>query len=359
MTISTSSDSRRIVFVVGSGRSGTSMFSGILQQLGLNVPQPEVAADHTNPKGFGEPQWVVDYHSRLLKRACVGISDARPQAWSATGKFAAQESHQQAVAAWLDGQLGQADELVIKDPRLSWFMRLWRDAAMRSQAEACFATMLRTPTEVVGSKYAYYRQNASGTNKEYADGIAAWVNVMLHTERATRGAKRIFVGYHDLLDDWTKPVFRAADQLELHALKNAAPDDIKAVNNFIDPSLRRIQLTWDEVQVPRRLRELASDTWEQLNTMSEPDGDNVKVQQALDELLDEYVRFYGDAEAIANSSIIAARKQERRKKAPRPPQVSSSRRLANRIPHRVRAAIPARIRTFVRRAAKSVRKRVT
>ena len=58
--------SRRVVYVVGSGRSGTSTMSGTLQTLGLHVPQPEVAADATNPKGFGEPQWVVDLHTELL-----------------------------------------------------------------------------------------------------------------------------------------------------------------------------------------------------------------------------------------------------------------------------------------------------
>ena len=36
-----SSGKRRIVFVVGSGRSGTSTVSGALQGLGLHVPQPE------------------------------------------------------------------------------------------------------------------------------------------------------------------------------------------------------------------------------------------------------------------------------------------------------------------------------
>ena len=45
---------RRVVFVVGSGRSGTSTMAGALQALGMHVPQPEVRADETNPKGFAE-----------------------------------------------------------------------------------------------------------------------------------------------------------------------------------------------------------------------------------------------------------------------------------------------------------------
>ena len=78
---------RRVVFVVGSGRSGTSTMAGALQTLGMHVPQPEVAADETNPKGFGEPQWVVDFHNELLRRCNVQVSDARPSAWYETGKL--------------------------------------------------------------------------------------------------------------------------------------------------------------------------------------------------------------------------------------------------------------------------------
>ena len=64
--------------VAGSGRSGTSLFSGVLQRLGYHVPQPEVPADPTNPRGFAESQWVVDFHTRLLRAAGVQVSDARP-----------------------------------------------------------------------------------------------------------------------------------------------------------------------------------------------------------------------------------------------------------------------------------------
>src|SRR5262245_1295555 len=56
-------DPRRLMLVVGSGRSGTSLFTGVMQRLGFYVPEPEVVADETNPTGFGEPQWVVDLHT--------------------------------------------------------------------------------------------------------------------------------------------------------------------------------------------------------------------------------------------------------------------------------------------------------
>src|SRR4029079_8634872 len=79
---------RRVVFVVGSGRSGTSTMSGALETIGLHVPQSEAVADETNRKGFGEPQWVVDFHDELLKRCNVQVSDSRPSAWFEAGRLA-------------------------------------------------------------------------------------------------------------------------------------------------------------------------------------------------------------------------------------------------------------------------------
>ena len=240
------SSARKVVFVVGSGRSGTSTMSGTLQTLGVHVPQPEVQADETNPKGFGEPQWVVDFHEELLKRCSVQVSDARPNAWFEAGKLATAEGLRTRLSTWLEGQFRDGgDELVVKDPRMAWFLGLWRAAATRCGATPVYVTMLRPVTEVVGSKQRYY----SGGPTEISR-TAAWVNMMLHTERATRGGQRAFVRYDDLLTDWTVPLFALGEQFELESVRTASANDIRKVHNFIDPSLRRVQNTWDDLVVP-------------------------------------------------------------------------------------------------------------
>ena len=89
--VETPSKGRTLMLVVGSGRSGTSLFTGIMQRLGFHVPQPEVTADSTNPRGFAEPKWVVDFHTALLgagrragcRRAAVRLG-ARPPASPST-----------------------------------------------------------------------------------------------------------------------------------------------------------------------------------------------------------------------------------------------------------------------------------
>ena len=302
---------RRVVFVVGSGRSGTSTMSGALQTLGMHVPQPEVVADETNPKGFGEPHWVVDLHDRAapaLQRARSPTPGRRPgsrPASSATSSRCGPAAHLARGAVRRRRVAGAGPELVVKDPRLAWFLGLWRSAALRCEAAPAYVTMLRPVTEVVGSKQRYYATRFGEVNR-----TAAWVNMMLHTERATRGSAarvRPLRGPARGLDD---PGVRHRPAASTSfAVKRASANDIRRVHHFIDPDLRRVQLTWDDVDVPARLRDIAEETWQALDTLADEGGDRPDVHASLDELRAAYAAFYEEAEAIASSSSLAARRE--------------------------------------------------
>ena len=83
-------------------------------------------------------------------------------------------------------------------------------AAVRTGATPVFATMLRPPSEVVGSKQNYYANRLGSAHL-----AASWLNMMLHTERGTRESVadggRVFVRYGDLLDDWVKTSMHVAE----------------------------------------------------------------------------------------------------------------------------------------------------
>lgn len=296
---------RRVVFIVGSGRSGTSALACTLQTLGMHVPQPEVVADESNPKGFGESQWVVDFHDRMLRRANVRVADARPQAWFDTGKLSTVERLREEVGTWLREQFtDDVHEIVVKDPRLAWFIGLWHAATLRNEVDAVYAVMLRPPAEVLGSKQRYYSSHVGEVSR-----AASWVNHMLHTERATRGFERSFIRYHDLLDDWTVPIYGFGERFDLQAITAATAKDIRRVYDFIDPSLYRVRTTWEEVDVPAPLSVLIEETWRHLDRMADGDGDCAETHAALDQIRLDYTRLYEDAEAIAQSTALAARRK--------------------------------------------------
>jgi hypothetical protein len=295
--------SRRVVLVVGSGRSGTSALAGGLQALGMHVPPPEVPADETGLRGSGESQWVVDLHTELLGRANVGVSDARPAAWFETGKWAANGILRTRVVDWLGPQFAplpdeeDEPELVLKDPRMAWFLGLWKAAALRVDATPAYLTTLRHVTEVVG------------TRDRPSARTAAWVNMMLHTERATRGSLRAFVRYDDLLADWTIPLFRVGSEFGLRAVTEASANSMRKVHQFVDPDLHRAHHTWADLAVPHRLQEIAEESWKALSALADPDGDTPERHATLDGLRDSYVELYDEAEGIAASTADAARRE--------------------------------------------------
>lgn len=292
---------RRLVLVAGAGRSGTSTVAGILQRLDLTVPQPEVESDETNPRGFSESRWVVDFHDDLLQRANVQVGDARPLAWTLTSAFAERPGATRKLTAWLEEQFAGADQLLIKDPRLSWFLPLWTSVARTIGVEPSFVTMLRPPAEIVGSKRTYYNDSLKDGH-----GVAAWLNMLLNTERGTRDATRTFVRYHDLLSGWEKVTAGIGADLALPQLGAIEPAARAEINEFVDPGLRRITLTWDDLDLPERLASLARDTWRCLDRLPGAAGQQDELAE-LDALHAAYDSYYLESEVVSRSSVIAVR----------------------------------------------------
>ncbi len=335
----------KLLLVVGVGRSGTSLFTGIAGQLGFHVPQPEVSADDTNPRGFSEPRWVVDFHTRLLKKGRVTVNDSRPAAWEATAMAAAGEDVRAELREWLGGQLAEAPELVVKDPRTGWFLPLWIDVAAELGVDTSFATMLRHPAEVLASATKSY-----GTWQTPGSRAAAWVNVTLETERATRGGRRAFIRYDDLLRDWPAEINRAGELLGLAALSEASPERNPEADRFVDPTLHRNRVRWDEVGAPARVRDLAERVWEEIQPLADPGGDTEESRAKLDRAHAAFGEMHAEAESIAQSSIHAARPRRKpaqeRRQAPPPSTLRA--RLSRRVPAPYRRRVRAALRSLRR-----------
>jgi len=293
---------RRLVLVVGVGRSGTSLLSGILGQLGLHIPKPEVRANSTNPRGFGEPRWVVDFHWRLLRGRRIEVNDARPSAWAKMAKTADDEAIRTELRDWLARELDGNEAVVVKDPRTSWFLPLWMRCAEELGVTPDFATMLRHPAETVTSATKSY-----GSYLPAAARAGAWANVALETERATRGARRVFARYEDLLADWRREVTRMGECLELPQLAAIDPACAAAVDEFVDPTLHRNRVDWDDLEspVPAAVRDVVDTAWVRLQALAGPEGNEPATLAALDDSRAAYAELYAGAEALVHSTIRA------------------------------------------------------
>lgn len=350
--------SKHLLLVAGSGRSGTSVFSNIVGNLGFYVPKPWVATDDSNPRGFGEPQWVVDEHTALLRRANVHASDARPSAWADTAKLCLDEQVSAEVRQWLQEQFSGHDQVLIKDPRLLWFLPLWNRVGGELDAAVHVVTMLRHPAEVVNSKMRWY----SNMKLVDANRVAGWLNTMLFTERATREYRRTFVPFESLLEDWTQEVARISERFDIPTLVNARAGGQALADSVVDRALRRSTASWEGLDVPKGLVYLAEQVWEDLLLLADPETeDDDALKERLDDHRVEYVSLYHYAEHVAQSTTMAATRPLLQKRATRPaavkppaatqpavrpgPPESFRLGLARRVlPPRVRRLIPLRLK---------------
>ena len=133
-------------------------------------------------------------------------------------------------------------------------------------------------------------------------------------------------------------------------MKSASANDIRKVHQFIDPNLRRVQLTWDDVEVPARLRDIAEESWAALDKLADDGGDRPDVHATLDEMRAAYASFYEEAEAIASSTALASRREGYADGAAGRPPMGEYARGADRIPHGLRALVPASARRGLRKA---------
>jgi hypothetical protein len=343
-----------LVLITGTGRSGTSTMSGTLHHLGLYVPGPYLGSNESNPTGFFESRWAVRFHKRLVERAGIHEFDSRPDAIDRV-RAVVDDGDRRKLEAFLTEHLGQSDQVVVKDPRTVWVQRLWEQCAEAQGTSVRFISMLRHPAEVVGSRTTYYSGHEAGRSRE-ADAkrrsyaifnVARWVNNSLVNERETRGRPRAFVRYTDLLDDWRPVLAGLRDQLGLRYDLDGA--GAPAVDDFIDPALRRHKVTWDDLQVPPDLERVAQAVWDALQPLADQGGVAPAASDRLDELATRYAQVLADAAAVDHDGRDEAVALARRR------GVAEARDLASQRPEgRPVDAVTARelVAVLTRRAAR-------
>lgn len=330
---------RRALFVLGADRGATRALARALDSLGLRVPHPALV-DSTSAARPGEPPWLVDFHRQLLRRANVRVNDARPHAWFDTGKLSIQEAPRAEALRWLHEQFsGPGSEIVLEDPRLPWFVGLWEATCVRAGVDSAYAIVLRPPAESAGA-----RQKGRASRASEVSRAAGWINQMLHVERATRESPRALIPYADLLEDWTVPVHRLGERFGFDAVQGATVREIRRIHEFFgDPHLHQARHPVHDQDIPKALRVLMDETWDQLTRLVRPETDAAAAHAALDQIRLEYAQLYEEAERLTQSTALAARRASRR---PAPPAVQAP--LPPPVPevelsHRVRSVLARRL----------------
>lgn len=296
---------RTLLLITGAGRSGTSTAAGAMHHLGFHVPGPHLAANASNPRGFYESRWSVEFHNALLRRAGVSTADGRPEAASLV-RAACNAADREAIVEWLaEASEGQA-VTVLKDPRSTWTLDLWEAAAAQLGLRFAQLVMLRHPAEVLGSRATHYASAGATLGAEgfAVKNLASWINAITLAECSSRGGTRTFVRYDDLLGDWRTTMRAAAADLQI----GLDPESLVAphpVDEFIDPDLSRHRLTFADLDLPAELECIAAAVWRACELLADGHGADTGAEAEVDAARARYAVMYLAAQRLTLDSTGA------------------------------------------------------
>ena len=219
---------KEILFILGVGRSGTSMLARVLSLCGCALPQSLKDANAANPSGYWEPTEALKLNDAFLFRHGATYFDPTLRLQGEV-TFAPQE--RAAFVAQIRAFLSECPDvprLVIKDPRIVALFEFWQQAAREAGIQVKAIIPIRHPQEVVASLGAWVNSPAELWS-------ALWLKYNLLSERDSRDLPRVFVEYSSLLNDWRHEVARMGRALAV----DLSWADGATIDAFVNRDLQR------------------------------------------------------------------------------------------------------------------------
>ena len=219
--------SKTALVVLGMHRSGTSAMARVLNLCGAFLPAKLTPAKlGVNPKGFWEPEAVLDLDMRAMRQLggdWCRVNFTLPDGGEFVDEFVAD------ACALLATEYEGRDLIALKDPRICVLAPLWHRALAAAGYRPTYVVPVRNPLEVAQSLHARGDMSID-------EGLELW---RAHMERvaafADAHADVVFVRYTDLLDDWQRVVGRIAALLDVPLDTGGNIDEVQ---RFLDKGLR-------------------------------------------------------------------------------------------------------------------------
>ena len=236
--VSSAWPTRTALIVLGMHRSGTSAMSGVLAQMGCDLPKDLMPPTDANPKGYFESYKAYHLNDDLLASAGSAWDDStvfNPD-WYGSPRY---PEYRRRAAKVVEEEFGDSGFFVLKDPRMCRLLPFWQQVLADLDVGPRYVCIHRHPREVAASLTR--REGWSETV-----GLLLWLRHVLEAEAGSRGKPRSFVSYDMLLADWRGTVARIGDELELNWPRhpdNAASD----VEEFLSGELRHFRAASEQM----------------------------------------------------------------------------------------------------------------
>jgi GT2 family glycosyltransferase len=269
---------RTCIIVAGMHRSGSSAITRIVNLFGAEVAKELLPPAPDNERGFWESVRVVEIHDRLLHALSSSYDDAfpLPEAWMQT------KAAQQAMLELTEDikkNFADGDFFVVKDPRISRLLPLWLRLLDDMLIEPIVVVPVRNPLEIAASLRKRDRFSL-------AKSLIMYLRSSLETELVSRGRRRLFVRYDQLLCDWSSFATRLA-KLTDGRLPRARAASIIEINSFLSSDLRHNRFTRDQLSNAVDIAPLVVEAFDCLVNGADG-GDQTQLERTFDDLRERF-----------------------------------------------------------------------
>jgi hypothetical protein len=223
------SKEKKLIFVLGMHRSGTSVLARMLNLLGVDLGVNLIEAQAgVNEKGFWEHTEVVEINEALLSRLDSCWYDIRPlpASWWQDPQL---DDLKDRAGTFLETAFS-SELSVIKDPRLCLLLPFWQQVAEAAGWAPVVVLANRHPHEVA----------ASLCKRDPLDDSTArllWLRYFHEAETHSRQLPRCLVDYQRLLNDWRTVAQTISDELGIQWPMRIQQME-SVIDKEVDPGLR-------------------------------------------------------------------------------------------------------------------------
>ncbi len=197
----------KIIVVLGMHRSGTSAVARVCNLLGADLGPQLMPAQADNPSGFWEHAELHGVHDALLAALGYTWDDGRrlPDYWWRSAEV---RPYRDQLMHIVQRDFRASTLPCVKDPRMSRLAPLWIELLREIGWQPRFLLDVRAPLAIAESLGV---RNGFSHAKSYYLTLRYW----LDAELATRGERRAFVSYEELLNEWRPAIRPPWDRLGL------------------------------------------------------------------------------------------------------------------------------------------------
>jgi len=254
-----SDQDRKIIFICGMHRCGTSLLTRVLHRHGLSLGDSLDLPAYDNPEGFFENYKIRELNDEIL--AAQGRAWDRPgqlvdDHWTGTSLETFATQALEVIKKEYDHR---EEVIVIKDPRISLLIPLWIKISDSLDRSSHFIIMIRHPQAIAAS---LAQRNMFSSTKVDLMTSTYWISALADLEPH----QRTIVDFQELITDPSAAIEALNQKLNLRLRDDT--DQSKIYTELINPTL--VHHIASEALTKKHPYLIATDIFDTLTTASDP-----------------------------------------------------------------------------------------